>query len=92
MGQICTKLSKKCSLAVKSTIFAGCLAFDIVMILDVEPAAKLIFSIAKLRCSYFHLLNINTNKNLKFQIHALQKSLITIESLQKSIYRVHQKK
>ena len=31
MGQICAKFSKNCSLAVKSNIFAGCLAFDMVM-------------------------------------------------------------
>ena len=31
VGKICARFSKKCSLAVKSTIFAGCLAFDMVM-------------------------------------------------------------
>ena len=31
VGQICAKFSEKCSLAVKSTVFAGCLAFDMVM-------------------------------------------------------------
>ena len=44
-----------CSLSVKSTIFAGYLVFDMVMVLDIEPAAKLIFSIAKLSFLYFYL-------------------------------------
>ena len=46
VGQICAKFSK-CSL-IKSTIFARCLAFEVLMVLDIEPAGKLIFSIENL--------------------------------------------
>ena len=41
MGQICVKFSKKCSLAVKSTIFAGCLVFDMVMDIRYRTSCKI---------------------------------------------------
>ena len=39
VGQICAKFSKKCSLAV--AIFAGCLAFDMLMDIRYRASCKI---------------------------------------------------
>ena len=52
VGQICEQIVHFLLNALAAP-FAGCLVFDMVM--DIEPAAKLIFSIAKLSFLYFHL-------------------------------------
>ena len=37
VGQVCVKFSKKCSLAIKSIMTEGCLAFDVVMHITHSP-------------------------------------------------------
>ena len=41
VGQIRAKFSKKCSRAVKTTIVAGCLAFDMVMDIRYRASCKI---------------------------------------------------
>ena len=56
MGQTCAKFSKKCSLAVKSTIFAGCLVFDMVMDIRYRTSCKINIFDRKIEFFIFSLI------------------------------------
>ena len=53
VGQICAKFTKKCSRALKSAIFAGCLAFDLVI--DISYSASCKINIFDRKIEFFYI-------------------------------------